>query len=251
MLSCSVITDSLWLHAVSLPGFSLYGSLQARILEWVVMPSPRGSSQPRDPTQVSRIAGRFFTDWATREAQEFWSGYPTPFSGPGIELWSPTLPSDYLPTELSVKPWEHTINDKKNMVLITGFCETTIFYRLFQHKIFHLYLLDVGFLRNSMEFWLLRNLQWSPRKVLVIIPQWWMKQDVLGLWRKRFGTAMCTGRDLSCVWTRYLLWPGARTYRASDVLWPIQAGEIDEGEMKRRETERRECINTYLSSENS
>ena len=65
MLSCSVITDSLWLHAVSLPGFSLYGSLQARILEWVVMPSPRGSSQPRDPTQVSRIAGRFFTDWAT------------------------------------------------------------------------------------------------------------------------------------------------------------------------------------------
>jgi len=35
------------------------------------------------------------------------------------------------------------------------------------------------------------------------------------------------------------------------VLWPVQAGEIDEGEMKRRETERREYINTYLSSENS
>ena len=40
--------------------------LQARILEWVAFPS-RGSSQPRDQTQVSRIAGGFFTSWATRE----------------------------------------------------------------------------------------------------------------------------------------------------------------------------------------
>ena len=37
------------------------GILQARILEWVAMPSSRGSSQPRDRTQVSHIAGRFFT----------------------------------------------------------------------------------------------------------------------------------------------------------------------------------------------
>ena len=36
------------------------GILQARILEWVAMPSSRGSSRPRDQTQVSRIAGRFF-----------------------------------------------------------------------------------------------------------------------------------------------------------------------------------------------
>jgi len=35
--------------------------LQARILEWVAMPSPRESSQPRDQSQVSHIAGRFFT----------------------------------------------------------------------------------------------------------------------------------------------------------------------------------------------
>ena len=42
--------------------------LQARILEWVPMPSSRGSSQPRDRTQVSCTAGRFFTIWATREA---------------------------------------------------------------------------------------------------------------------------------------------------------------------------------------
>ena len=44
------------------------GILQARILEWVAMPSSRRSSQPRDQTQVSHIAGRFFTIWATREA---------------------------------------------------------------------------------------------------------------------------------------------------------------------------------------
>ena len=44
------------------------GILQATILEWVAMPSSRGSSQPRNCTQVSHIAGGFFTVWATREA---------------------------------------------------------------------------------------------------------------------------------------------------------------------------------------
>ena len=39
----------------------VHGILQARILEWVAFPFSRGSSQPRDRTQVSRIAGRFFT----------------------------------------------------------------------------------------------------------------------------------------------------------------------------------------------
>ena len=52
------------------PGSSGYGILQARILEWVAIPFSRGSSQPRDPTQVSCITGRFFTIWATREALE-------------------------------------------------------------------------------------------------------------------------------------------------------------------------------------
>ena len=42
--------------------------LQARILEWVAFPFSRGSSQPRDGTQVSHIAGRFLTSWTTREA---------------------------------------------------------------------------------------------------------------------------------------------------------------------------------------
>ena len=41
--------------------YIVHGILQARILEWVAFPFSRGSSQPRDRTQVSRIAGRFFT----------------------------------------------------------------------------------------------------------------------------------------------------------------------------------------------
>ena len=53
------------------PGSSVREVLQARILEWVTMPSSRGSSHPRDWTQVSHIAGRFFTIWTTREAQEY------------------------------------------------------------------------------------------------------------------------------------------------------------------------------------
>ena len=47
---------------------------QTRILEWVAFPFSRGSSQPRDRTQASCIVGKFFTSWATKEAQESWSG---------------------------------------------------------------------------------------------------------------------------------------------------------------------------------
>ena len=43
------------------PGSSVHGTLQARVLKWVAIPFSRGSSQPRDQTQVSHIAGRFFT----------------------------------------------------------------------------------------------------------------------------------------------------------------------------------------------
>ena len=52
-----------------------HGVLQARILEWVSFPFSKGSFQPRDWTQVSYMAGWFFTSWATREAQEYWSGF--------------------------------------------------------------------------------------------------------------------------------------------------------------------------------
>ena len=47
--------------------YTVHGILQARILEWVAFPFPRGSSPPRDQTGVSCIAGRLFTRWAMRE----------------------------------------------------------------------------------------------------------------------------------------------------------------------------------------
>ena len=49
--------------------YRIHGILQARILEWVVFPFSRGSSQPRNGTQISRIADGFFTRWTIREAQ--------------------------------------------------------------------------------------------------------------------------------------------------------------------------------------
>ena len=53
----------------SLSGSSVHGSLQARILERVVISFSRWSSQPRNWNRVSCIAGRFFTNWAMRENQ--------------------------------------------------------------------------------------------------------------------------------------------------------------------------------------
>ena len=50
----------------SLPGSSVHGISQARVLEWVAISFSRGSPQPRDQTQVSRITGRCFTLWVTR-----------------------------------------------------------------------------------------------------------------------------------------------------------------------------------------
>ena len=51
------------------PWTVVHGILQARILDWVAFPFSRGSSQPKDQTQVSRIVGGLFTRGATREAQ--------------------------------------------------------------------------------------------------------------------------------------------------------------------------------------
>ena len=84
------------------------GILQASMFEWIVILFSRGSSQPRDWTLVSRLASGFFTIWAAREAQVNWSGYPIPSPGDlpdlGMELESPALQADSLPTELSGKP---------------------------------------------------------------------------------------------------------------------------------------------------
>ena len=98
--SCLTLSDPM--------DYTVHGILQARILEWVAFPFSRGSSQLRDRALVSRIAGGFFIGWATREAQEHWSGQPIPSPSdlpePGIKLGSPALQVDSLPTELWGNP---------------------------------------------------------------------------------------------------------------------------------------------------
>ena len=68
-LSLSVMPDvSVTPKDCSPPGSPVHGILQTRILEWVSIPFSRGSSRPRDWTQVFHMIGRFFTIWASREA---------------------------------------------------------------------------------------------------------------------------------------------------------------------------------------
>ena len=69
VLSHSVMSDSLWSTGCSPPGSSVHEILQARILEWVVVSSSRGSSWPRDWTCVSWVTGGFFTTEPPREPQ--------------------------------------------------------------------------------------------------------------------------------------------------------------------------------------
>ena len=66
----------------SLPGFSIHGIFQARILEWVAISFSRRSYHPRDWTQVSRIVGRCFTFWATREDLPYSEPTDFPFLSP-------------------------------------------------------------------------------------------------------------------------------------------------------------------------
>ena len=68
--SHSVVSDSLQPHGLEPTSSSVHGILQARVLEWIAIPFSRGSSLPRDWTQVSCIAGKRFTTWAIREDQE-------------------------------------------------------------------------------------------------------------------------------------------------------------------------------------
>ena len=91
--------------------------LPGRILQWASFSFSRGSSQLRDRTQVSHIAGGFFTSWATRGAQEYWSGQPIPSPGDlpdsGIELGSPALRADSLPLSYG---WDVHSNCRRGQV---------------------------------------------------------------------------------------------------------------------------------------
>ena len=96
--SRSVMSDSLRPMDCSPPGSSIHVIFQARVLEWVAISFCRGSSQPKDRTQVSHIAGRRFTVWDTREASEFMLHCCRPANLPLLEtmLWSSYKPLSFL-----------------------------------------------------------------------------------------------------------------------------------------------------------
>ena len=83
--SYSVVSNPLWSHGLyRVPGSSVHGILQARILESVALSFSRGSSQNKDWTQVSHIAGKLFTIWATREAPRW---HKCPYKKAGREIF--------------------------------------------------------------------------------------------------------------------------------------------------------------------
>ena len=93
--SCLILCDPMDCSPL---GSSVHGILQARILEWIAMSSSRGSSQPRDRTQVSCIAGGFFTIWATREGQSQVSCSQCP----GVHVLPPRPVNALIPVLLSL-----------------------------------------------------------------------------------------------------------------------------------------------------
>ena len=99
--------------------YTVNGILQARILEWVAFPFSSGSSQPRDWTQVSHIAGRFFTSWATGKPKNTGVGrlfllqctlQPRNLNGVSC------VAVDSLPTELWQKPCTYIMTAKIKML---------------------------------------------------------------------------------------------------------------------------------------
>ena len=87
------------------PGSSVYGILQARILEWVAIPFSWGSSQPRDQTQVSINCRRIIYQLSHKESPRIleWVVYPFSSRSSQPKNWTgcPALQADSLPTELS------------------------------------------------------------------------------------------------------------------------------------------------------
>ena len=70
--SCQILCDPM---DCSTPGLHVpHHPPELEFAKFIAFPFSRGSSQPRDRTQVSHTAHGFFTNWATREAQEYWSG---------------------------------------------------------------------------------------------------------------------------------------------------------------------------------
>ena len=124
--------------------YTVHGILQARIPEWIVISFSRGSSQSRDWTQVSCIAGRFFTSSTTREAQKLNQGFLSTAMNESSWKWifQPLLRLQVIagsvailtetmreilnqnnPAKLLLLPDPQKLWDNKYYCLLQGFCD--------------------------------------------------------------------------------------------------------------------------------
>ena len=104
-----------------LSGSSAHGILQARIPEWVAFPFFRGSSQPRDGTQVSRTAGRFFTIWATRRFRVHPNSWTLP-QNPSPLMQNPLVSVPLLASLLALVAFHSAIpGDNFSIVPLNGY----------------------------------------------------------------------------------------------------------------------------------
>ena len=90
--SHSIMSNSCDPMDCSQPGSSIHGIFQARILEWVATSFSRVSSQPRDRTLISCIAGGFLTDWTTREETLAFLSHPKLMEKDSQAMSSPGVP---------------------------------------------------------------------------------------------------------------------------------------------------------------
>ena len=149
--SCPTLCDPM---DCSLPASSVHGILQARILEWVAMTFSRGSSQPRNQTRVSCIAGRFFPIWATRDnsiwkrselnikknwnQNTYWTfckfNYhilqPTPGSGSSIAAQSPGNGQMIISQRNLTVAWRCTEHQRCLITLMASLHSPLVIYRM-------------------------------------------------------------------------------------------------------------------------
>ena len=106
---CPTLCDPM---GYSLPGSSVHGIFQARVLEWVAISFSRGSSRPRDRAQVSRTAGRCNTIWATRETPGFCDNFLSKITmfGLCLSFWQGTPLLLFSCSVMSDSLWPHELH---------------------------------------------------------------------------------------------------------------------------------------------